>query len=296
MLQERHEDGVGHEAERFEQEHAAVHEAGAHGFFRLRFQRGHGGGDGIKLLRQELEHEHRHLVGKERFDVALGPHADRDGQDVAGAGAAHALMQPVQFDHGSDGVKLGVTQHAAELRAIGPDAGRFLDGELFDAITLSQWSIRPPPANRARGGLAELVHLQNVFLNQSEAFLERLLRALRNDPVGGRQGNVIASDHGEEMLGAVGVHERVRPGEEDVHAAAVAFDEIEAQQFAAFQSERIVADFFAEARPVAVHADLRQRRSAARQFPFRQKNSAGPRAEEGITGDEIGEPFAQGIG
>ena len=64
----------------------------------------------------------------------------------------------------------------------------------------------------------------------------------------GGQGNVFASDDGEKMFRAVCVHERVRPGENDIHASAIAFDEIKAEQFATFHGERFIGESLAQIR------------------------------------------------
>ena len=85
------------------------------------------------------------------------------------------------------------------------------------------------------------------------------------------------------MFRAVRIHERVRPGEDDIHASALMFDEIEAEEFAALHIQRLVTKFLAQAGLLAMDPHLRHRRIFARQLPFRHQPTTGPGAQDGVT-------------
>ena len=87
------------------------------------------------------------------------------------------------------------------------------------------------------------------------------------------------------MFRAVRIHERVCPGEHHVHTSAIVFNEIETEEFAAFEIERCVAECFAQTGLFTVKPHGWNGCFGAREFPFRVEPTAGTGAQEGMAID-----------
>ena len=130
---------------------------------------------------------------------------------------------------------------------------------------------------------------QRARIAPSTVFCVRRQNRLR-----GGQGNISASDDSEKMFRAVCVHERVRPGENNIHAACLRVQPDRSGELTAFHHERLIASRWRNSgspldeRGFAV---LSERRG---NFHF-GKSSAGSRVQNRMTIHQIRKtPFTSG--
>ena len=141
-------------------------------------------------------------------------------------------METVEFERGGGSVELGIAEDAAQAGAVGADLGSFGGGEFFDAILQLARGGGLADGERARLVLAKFIELRDGLLHQVQPFGPFGGRAGWLG-IGGGQDDLLIADGGEKMFSRGGIHERVCPGEDDIHAVIGTFHEVEAHQFAA---------------------------------------------------------------
>src|ERR1044071_485561 len=175
MLENGHINRQGKKPEKFGKRSPAVEQPGPHGVAGLAFYCGEGISYSLRLLRKELEHQHRDLITEKRFAASLKTEPNGKWQDVTGAVTPQALVKAVKFHDRHSSVVLSLAENASVSRRISTDPFTLFAGHFNEVMMERGWHLRMTTTERARREFAELIEMIQVLPGGCDAFLERRL-------------------------------------------------------------------------------------------------------------------------